>query len=110
MNQPLRPDAHQELLRRIALDLIDGDDEALELELEDRHREARRHCFRELSKPWPPANCVAPMPQWRSLRSVADGRLGWTKRVHLWRPSPLRTRRCRATVACSRSNRPANLG
>ena len=64
MNQPLLPEDHSELLRRIERDLIDGYDEELELELEDRNldalagdgeapdggldREARRHYFREL--------------------------------------------------------------
>ncbi len=64
MSLDLTPDGHAELLRRIELDLLDGYDEELELELEDRNlgviesptgggdndsdRTARQRYFREL--------------------------------------------------------------
>ncbi len=61
MKPELPPEEHQELIRRIERDLIDGYDEELELELEDRHldalapgadeaadRSARQRYFREL--------------------------------------------------------------
>jgi len=60
MNDPLLPPDHQALLARIELDLLDGYDEELELEIEDRapavaelggpgaQAEVRRRYFREL--------------------------------------------------------------
>jgi hypothetical protein len=61
MKSDLLPDDHDDLLRRIERDLIDGYDEELELEIEDRnvdavggesddeaYRAARRSYFKEL--------------------------------------------------------------
>jgi len=61
MSQPLRPDDHDDLMRRLERELIDSYDEEFELELEDRnldemadvtqdeaYREDRRQYFREL--------------------------------------------------------------